>query len=80
MYCPKCSAKKTKVIDSRLQPNGTIIRRRRLCLNCKHRFTTWESAMTMDIRSSLLTICKKRIERIKKQAQTIITDIEKESK
>ena len=44
MYCPFCSAKETKVIDSRLVGEGDQIRRRRECLVCKDRFTTYESA------------------------------------
>ena len=44
MYCPFCSHEETKVIDSRLAGDGRQIRRRRQCLQCKERFTTFESA------------------------------------
>jgi transcriptional repressor NrdR len=44
MHCPFCAAKETKVIDSRLVGEGDQIRRRRECLECKDRFTTYESA------------------------------------
>lgn len=44
MHCPFCSATETKVIDSRLVGEGDQIRRRRECLECKERFTTYESA------------------------------------
>ena len=44
MFCPFCSAEDTKVIDSRLVANGTQVRRRRECLACKERYTTFESA------------------------------------
>lgn len=44
MRCPFCSTEETKVIDSRLAANGYQIRRRRECLSCKERFTTFESA------------------------------------
>ena len=44
MYCPFCSAQETKVIDSRLVADGHQIRRRRECINCHERFTTFESA------------------------------------
>jgi len=44
MHCPFCSATETKVIDSRLVGEGNQIRRRRECLECKERFTTYESA------------------------------------
>ncbi|MDY7025296.1 MAG: transcriptional regulator NrdR [Pseudomonadota bacterium] len=43
MYCPFCSHQETKVIDSRLVAEGTQIRRRRECLGCHDRFTTFES-------------------------------------
>lgn len=43
MHCPFCSHQETKVIDSRLVAEGTQIRRRRECLSCKDRFTTFES-------------------------------------
>ncbi|MDP6992929.1 MAG: transcriptional regulator NrdR [Woeseiaceae bacterium] len=44
MYCPFCNHEETKVIDSRLAGEGRQIRRRRQCLDCKERFTTFESA------------------------------------
>lgn len=42
MYCPSCRADDTKVIDSRVADEGAAIRRRRLCPQCNHRFTTYE--------------------------------------
>ena len=44
MYCPFCSATDTKVIDSRLVSDGHQVRRRRECLACHERYTTFESA------------------------------------
>ncbi|MGL5282940.1 MAG: transcriptional regulator NrdR, partial [Plesiomonas shigelloides] len=44
MHCPFCSAVDTKVIDSRLVADGTQVRRRRQCLECNERFTTFEVA------------------------------------
>ncbi len=44
MYCPFCSHNETKVIDSRLVAEGEQIRRRRECLECSERFTTFEVA------------------------------------
>ncbi|MEM7431265.1 MAG: transcriptional regulator NrdR [Pseudomonadota bacterium] len=44
MYCPFCSSEETKVIDSRLAGEGRQIRRRRQCLDCNERFTTFETA------------------------------------
>ena len=42
MHCIKCGCEESKVIDSRSIEEGNSIRRRRECLNCKHRFTTYE--------------------------------------
>ena len=42
MKCPSCGYQETKVIDSRLNTDGTSIRRRRECLKCEKRFTTYE--------------------------------------
>jgi transcriptional repressor NrdR len=42
MRCPKCGNQDDKVIDSRASREGSTIRRRRQCLQCNHRFTTYE--------------------------------------
>jgi len=42
MKCPFCSSSENKVIDSRLSKEGNAIRRRRECLGCERRFTTYE--------------------------------------
>lgn len=42
MRCPHCQANDSKVIDSRESDEGASIRRRRSCLQCHHRFTTYE--------------------------------------
>jgi len=44
VYCPFCAAEDTKVIDSRLVADGVQVRRRRECLSCHERFTTYETA------------------------------------
>ena len=44
MHCPFCNASDTKVIDSRLATEGVQVRRRRECIQCSERFTTYESA------------------------------------
>lgn len=44
MHCPFCSADDTRVIDSRLVTGGDQVRRRRECLTCGERFTTFETA------------------------------------
>lgn len=42
MRCPFCNSLDNKVVDSRLSKEGEVIRRRRECLKCKRRFTTYE--------------------------------------
>ena len=42
MKCPSCNHPETKVVDSRISNNGSSIRRRRECLECEKRFTTYE--------------------------------------
>ena len=44
MHCPFCGHEETKVTDSRLAGEGQQIRRRRECLKCSERFTTFETA------------------------------------
>ena len=44
MFCPFCCEQETKVIDSRLVTEGQQVRRRRECMVCHERFTTFESA------------------------------------
>jgi len=44
MKCPFCSNGDTQVIDSRMSEEGDTIRRRRRCVNCDRRFTTYERA------------------------------------
>jgi len=44
MRCPFCENAETKVIDSRLANEGDLVRRRRECMTCSERFTTFESA------------------------------------
>jgi len=47
MRCPFCGTMENRVIDSRLGKNGRTIRRRRECLGCKKRFTTYERVETV---------------------------------
>ena len=44
MFCPFCTHGETKVVDSRLVANGSQIKRRRECINCGERFSTYEEA------------------------------------
>ncbi len=50
MRCPKCGFQEDKVADTRTVRNGEIIRRRRICLSCTHRFTTYEEVVKAHLR------------------------------
>ncbi len=50
MRCPKCSMLDDKVIDSRTVQNGDAIRRRRVCIKCDYRFTTYEQVVKSNLR------------------------------
>lgn len=49
MKCPYCNAEDTKVIDSRPAEDNSAIRRRRQCISCGKRFTTYEKLETMPL-------------------------------
>ena len=49
MKCPFCSFEDSKVVDSRPTDEGTSIRRRRECLHCGKRFTTYETVERMPL-------------------------------
>jgi len=50
MRCPKCSHEEDKVLDSRSVRNGDATRRRRVCMRCGHRFTTYEEVLRPKLR------------------------------
>ncbi len=49
MKCPFCSSSENKVVDSRLAKGDSAIRRRRECLECKSRFTTYERVEELEL-------------------------------
>lgn len=49
MLCPKCHHKENKVLESRSTQEGQAIRRRRECLNCDYRFSTYEQVEVLDL-------------------------------
>ncbi len=51
MRCPKCGSLEDKVIDSRLSKDGASIRRRRECLDCEIRYTTYEEIERIEMRA-----------------------------
>ena len=49
MICPFCSNERTRVVDKRETGKGTVTRRRRECLECGKRFTTYERVEALDL-------------------------------
>ena len=49
MKCPYCGYRESKVVDSRHSDDGLSIRRRRECLQCQRRFTTYETVESLPI-------------------------------
>ena len=50
MRCPRCACQDDKVMDSRATKEGAGVRRRRECLNCGHRFTTYEEIIQAELK------------------------------
>lgn len=50
MRCPKCQAPDTQVVDSRDADDDTVVRRRRECVKCSHRFTSYERVEPINLR------------------------------
>src|ERR1051325_742673 len=50
MRCPQCGFRDDQVIDSRQSRDSSSIRRRRVCLNCSYRFTTYEEIERSELR------------------------------
>ncbi len=72
MKCPKCQSLENKVMDSRFRKEGNVIRRRRECLECAHRFTTYER-----IEESLPMVIKKDGRRESWKRDKILAGIQK---
>ena len=73
MRCPYCGQDQDKVIDSRTTDGGDAIRRRRECLACNKRFTTYEHVE----QSLRLTIIKRDGTRVPFDRQKIVAGVEK---
>jgi transcriptional repressor NrdR len=73
MRCPFCKEDRDKVIDSRSSDGGRVIRRRRQCLLCKRRFTTYEKIGE----GSKLNVVKKDNSRIPYEREKIVVGVEK---
>lgn len=72
MKCPYCQQGETRVIDSRATADGSSIRRRRECLRCRRRFTTYERFEEIP-----LTVVKKDGRRESFDRQKLLTGIRK---
>ena len=72
MLCPFCSADNDKVIDSRSSDGGRVIRRRRQCLSCGRRFTTYERIEE----TVKLTVVKRDGSRVPYNRQKILDGLE----
>jgi transcriptional repressor NrdR len=73
MQCPFCGQDKDKVIDSRSSEGGRVVRRRRHCLACQRRFTTYERVEE----SIRLTVIKKDGSREPYQREKLLIGLEK---
>ena len=89
MKCPNCGYAESKVTDSRPTADGNSIRRRRECLNCQKRFTTFETIETVQIivkkkngtkelfdRTKLITGIMKACEKRPVNPEEIVNEIE----
>jgi transcriptional repressor NrdR len=72
MLCPKCGKQDDKVIDSRASREGATIRRRRECLECGYRFTTYE-----EIERAGLVVLKKDGRREEFSKEKLLSGIKK---
>lgn len=73
MRCPYCGEDHDKVIDSRSTDGGRAVRRRRECLKCRKRFTTYEYVETM----TRLWVIKKDGSRVPYDRQKVVAGVEK---
>jgi transcriptional repressor NrdR len=72
MRCPYCKADNDRVIDSRASADGFAIRRRRVCLECGRRYTTYERVETAPLR-----VVKKNGERAEFDRRNIMNGVRK---
>ena len=72
MRCPFCKVDKDKVVDSRSSGEGAVVRRRRECLNCGRRFTTYER-----VEEAPLRVVKKDGTRVPFDREKILAGIRK---
>ena len=67
MKCPRCKEDDVRVVDSRTPASGSVTRRRRECMKCFQRFTTYER-----IEESTLRVVKKNGERVRFELERVV--------
>lgn len=67
MRCPRCKEDDVRVVDSRTSASGSVTRRRRECMKCFQRFTTYER-----IEESTLRVVKKNGERVRFELERVV--------
>ncbi len=72
MKCPRCGREEDKVVDSRAVRDGRAVRRRRECLDCGERFTTYEALETKPV-----IVVKKSGERVSYHRSKVIVGVTK---
>ncbi len=72
MKCPRCSNEEDKVVDSRAVRDGRAVRRRRECLECGERFTTYEAVETRPV-----IVVKRSGERVSYHRNKVIIGVTK---
>ena len=72
MICPYCGEDKDKVIDSRASDGGLVVRRRRKCLACEKRFTTYERVE----RTARLAVVKKDGSRVPFDRENVLKGVQ----
>ena len=70
MRCPACATDDTRVVDSRAADEGTAIRRRRNCVGCGYRFTTFER-----LEARLLHVRKRSGQRVPFERRKIVAGL-----
>jgi transcriptional repressor NrdR len=79
MRCPSCNSLDTQVKDSRPTEDSAVIRRRRVCVACNFRFTTFERVQLRELMRSLQISLRKRPvdpERVEKMVSAIVRELE----
>jgi transcriptional regulator NrdR family protein len=74
--CPTCQHGESKTVDGRPRANGTVFRRRRQCLKCGHRWTTFETAQqpTNLVLAAVQKAALETLSKIRKQLESLIAD------